>query len=184
MTRRIPADAFDYYFVLGSDRSYQKVADHYGVTKRAVTKRATRDRWQERVVYIERRASEGAMRKAIETTEARKLRISKALRFLMSEGLQGLKKFPISSAKDAMRALVASINLELSICGDELLESSGQGTSINIGVGVNTSVTASDIRNELRKLPVEDQELLRDLLERAAARDRAKQGGGRPLDLT
>ncbi len=37
MSGKIPPDALEYYLVLGPDRSYQKVADHYGVSKRAVT---------------------------------------------------------------------------------------------------------------------------------------------------
>ena len=49
MTAKIPPDAFDYYFGLGTGRSYQAVADRYGVTKRAVTNYATRERWRERL---------------------------------------------------------------------------------------------------------------------------------------
>ena len=47
MSGRIPPDALEYYVSLGADRSYEKVADHYGVSKRAVTKLAVRQRWQE-----------------------------------------------------------------------------------------------------------------------------------------
>ena len=35
--KKIPTDAFDHYFSLGPGRSYQQVADRYGVTKRAST---------------------------------------------------------------------------------------------------------------------------------------------------
>ena len=35
--KKIPADAFEHYFVLGPGRSYQQVAEKYSVTKRAVT---------------------------------------------------------------------------------------------------------------------------------------------------
>ena len=44
--RKIPQDAFTYYMALGPGWSYAQVAVHYGVTKRAVTKIATRERWQ------------------------------------------------------------------------------------------------------------------------------------------
>ena len=30
MSGRIPPDALEYYLALGPDRSYQRVADHYG----------------------------------------------------------------------------------------------------------------------------------------------------------
>ena len=46
MSGKIPPDALEYYLGLGPDRSYQKVADHYGVSKRAVTKLAARERWR------------------------------------------------------------------------------------------------------------------------------------------
>ncbi len=51
--RKIPDNAFDFYFGLGPSRSYQAVADEYGVTKRAVTKLATKERWQKRLEELE-----------------------------------------------------------------------------------------------------------------------------------
>ena len=47
--RKIPPDAFDFYFSLGPPRSYQAVANKYGVTKRAVTNLAGREDWQRRL---------------------------------------------------------------------------------------------------------------------------------------
>ena len=52
--RKIPPDAVTYYLSLGPGRSYQKVAEYYGVTKRAVTKIAVKEHWQEKVAEIER----------------------------------------------------------------------------------------------------------------------------------
>ena len=60
MNGKIPPDALQYYLGLGLDRSYQKVADHYGVSKRAVTKLAARERWQDKVIELERKAREGS----------------------------------------------------------------------------------------------------------------------------
>ena len=56
--RKIPDDAFDFYFSLGPGRSYQAVADKYAVTKRAITKRATNERWQDQIAELERKARE------------------------------------------------------------------------------------------------------------------------------
>ena len=53
--KKIPSDAFDYYFSLGPGRSYQQVADRYGVTKRAVTALAKRESWQARLADVESR---------------------------------------------------------------------------------------------------------------------------------
>ncbi len=43
MRGKIPANAFDLYFSLGPSRSHQKIAQRFGVSKKAVTKRAIRD---------------------------------------------------------------------------------------------------------------------------------------------
>ncbi len=59
--RKITPYAFSYYFSLGADRSYEKVASHYGVTKPA----AGRDRWQERLGEAERQVREQANQKAV-----------------------------------------------------------------------------------------------------------------------
>ena len=54
--KKIPADAFDHYFSLGPGRSYQQVADRYGVSKRAVTAMAKRENWQARLAAVEQKA--------------------------------------------------------------------------------------------------------------------------------
>ncbi len=54
--KKIPTDAFDHYFSLGPGRSYQQVADQYGVTKRAVTALAKRESWQARLAEVEEKA--------------------------------------------------------------------------------------------------------------------------------
>ncbi len=36
MAQKIPQDSFDFYVALGPGRSYQAVAEHYHVSKRAV----------------------------------------------------------------------------------------------------------------------------------------------------
>lgn len=49
---RLPPEAFEFYVGLGAQRSYQAVAKHYGVSKRSVSKLATKERWQERFESI------------------------------------------------------------------------------------------------------------------------------------
>jgi hypothetical protein len=58
--RKIPPDAFDFYFSLGPGRSYQAVAEEYGVTKRAVTKVTANERWQDQIAALERTARESS----------------------------------------------------------------------------------------------------------------------------
>lgn len=49
---RLPPEAFEFYIGLGADRSYQTLAKHYGISKRSVSKLATKERWQERFEAI------------------------------------------------------------------------------------------------------------------------------------
>lgn len=69
MKGKIPPDAFDVYLAMGPGRSYQAVASRYSVTKKSVTKRAIRDRWQERIQDIESKARERVTTKAVDTLE-------------------------------------------------------------------------------------------------------------------
>ena len=51
-SRKIPADAFDYYVGLNEERSFEKVAQHVGVSKRAITDCARRENWTERLAAL------------------------------------------------------------------------------------------------------------------------------------
>lgn len=63
MAKRIPSDAFEAYFALGANRSYQALADKYGVTKKAITLMAKRERWQHRIAELESKAREESAKK-------------------------------------------------------------------------------------------------------------------------
>lgn len=118
MSGRIPPDALEYYLALGPDRSYQKVADHYGVSKRAVTKLAARERWQEKVVELERKARESAEKKALESLEGMNLRHLKSLKIVQGKALEALRSMPLTTAMEAVRALDMAIRQERLIRGE------------------------------------------------------------------
>lgn len=118
MNGKIPHDAFDYYMSLGPNRSYQAVAEKYGVTKRAVTKLAVRERWQERVAEIERKAREASDQRAVEAIEAVTARHLKALRVIQGKALESLKQLRLSSAMEAVRALDMAIRQERLVYGE------------------------------------------------------------------
>jgi len=118
MARRIPEDAFDYYVSLGASRSHQAVADRYGVSKRAVTKLATKERWRERVHALKREARRAADERALETLEAMNTRHLKALKIVQGKALEALKSTSLSSAMEAVRALDLSIKQERTIRGE------------------------------------------------------------------
>jgi len=118
MRGKIPPDAFQYYLGLGADRSYQKVAEHYGASKRAVTKVATAARWQERAEELERKAREGAEQKAIESLEAMNQRHLKSLKVIQGKALEALRAMPLSTAMDAVRSMEMAIRQERLIRGE------------------------------------------------------------------
>jgi transposase len=118
MNRKIPPDAFSYYFSLGTGRSYQAVAEHYGVSKRAVSNMAEREGWQARLAELERKARDKADEKALETLEDMNSRHLKVLRFIQNKAIEALKAMSIESAMDAVRAYGLSLDKERTIRGE------------------------------------------------------------------
>ncbi len=118
MNRKIPPDAFSHYFSLGTGRSYKAVAEHYGVSKRAVANLAERENWQARIAELERKAREKSDEKAVETLEDRNNRHLKVLRFIQNKAIETLKATPLESAMDAVRAFAMTIDKERTILGE------------------------------------------------------------------
>ena len=118
MRNRIPSDAFDFYVGLGVDRSYQTVADHFGVTKRAITKVASREEWSTRLRKIEKDAREEGDKKLGETMEDIRGRHLRTLKAMHARSLTALKQYPLTSGMEAMRAAEMVIKLERLITGE------------------------------------------------------------------
>jgi hypothetical protein len=116
--RKIPHDAFYHYVGLGPARSYQRVAEHYGVTKRAVVNVAAREGWQEQAAELERKARQRANDRAEESLEAMTGRHLKSLRVVQAKALEALKAMPLDSAIAAVRALDTGIRQERVIRGE------------------------------------------------------------------
>jgi len=118
VNRKIPPDAFEFYHSLGTGRSYQAVADEYGVTKRAVTDFAKRETWSKRLEAIEREAREQSDKKIAETLEEIRSRHLKTLRAMNARALSALQQFPLNSGMEAMRAAEMVIKLERLVVGE------------------------------------------------------------------
>ncbi len=118
MSAKIPPDAFEYYLGLGPGRSYGAVAEKYGVTKRAVTKLAAREKWQERILEIERKARRASDDKAAETLEQMNDRHLKSLRVIQGKSLEALKAMPLNTAMEGARCLDLAIKQERVIRGE------------------------------------------------------------------
>ena len=116
--RKIPPEALTFYLGLGPGRSYQKVAEKYGVTKRAVTKLAAKERWQEKVAEIERSARESAEEQVKSEYEVAYKRHMKALRMVFAKGVQGLSQMVIDTPADAMKAIQMAIREERVALGE------------------------------------------------------------------
>lgn len=123
--RKIGADAFAYYMSLGPSGSYEAVAQKYGVSKRAVVKLARKERWQEKLEEIQKKARQGATEKALESLSAMNDRHLKSLRFLQSKAIEALRSMPLDTAIAAARALDLAIRNERIIRGD-----AGDGGSV------------------------------------------------------
>ena len=118
MKRKIPEDAFDFYYSLGLERSYQRVADEYKVSKQAVTNMATKEDWQGRLKTIELKARLKSEKKAVETAQAIRNRHLQAARVIQTKALEALKKLSLDSAMDAVKALDLGVKQERLLIGE------------------------------------------------------------------
>ena len=118
MNTKIDSDAFALYYGLGAERSYQAVAKHYGATKRAVVAVAKRERWQQRIVELEREARARTDRKIVETLEQMNERHLKTMQLVQKKALEALKEMPLATAMEAVRALVMAVEKERLIRGE------------------------------------------------------------------
>ncbi len=118
MTRKIPPGAFHFYAEMGMERSYQAVADHYGVSKVAVVKRAKKGNWQARLRELEARAREEADKKAVDSLEVVHARQLKAARYLQSKAVEAMKSLPPERAVKAAAALNIGWKHELLLRGE------------------------------------------------------------------
>ena len=115
---KIPPEAFEYYVSLGPSRSYQAVADHYDVTKRAVVKFAGREGWTDRLHSIQMESREKGDQRIVESLEEMRKRHLMTLKVMNARVVTALKQYPLSSAMEAMRAAEMVIKLERLIVGD------------------------------------------------------------------
>jgi len=116
--RKIPPEAFDHYVVLGPGRGYQAVAEKYGVTKRAVTKLAARENWQQRLAEIEAKSRADADKDHEQVMNATRERQLQSLRLAQRRAIERLRETPIETASDAARVLTLAIKQENVILGE------------------------------------------------------------------
>ena len=118
MKRKIPTNAFEVYFSMGPGRSYEALADRFQVSKQAITKLATKERWQERVAEIEQRAQADSRENAVDLLKEMNERHLRVLRAIQAKALEALKEKALRSGMDAVRALELSMRQERLIRGE------------------------------------------------------------------
>lgn len=116
--KKLPFDAFDYYFSLGPDRSYKSVAKKFGVSKTAVANLAEKENWQQRIFECERKAREAIDRKTVETLEQMADRHLKICKLIQRKALEALQSLPLSEGMQAVKALDLSIRQERLVRGE------------------------------------------------------------------
>lgn len=118
MSQRIPEGAFEFYVGLGAARSYQTVAERYGVTKRAILKHASKEQWTERLGKIQEEArAEVDKRLATDMAEMQE-RHKRMLRAVASRAVAAIKEHPLSTGMEGVRAAELVIKLERLLAGE------------------------------------------------------------------
>ena len=102
---RLPSDAFARYAAMGAGRSYARLAEDFGVAKRTVVKRATREKWAERLEEFERTVVQRSEERAVETVDSMNERHLKIARAVQGKALEALRSMPLATTRDILRAL-------------------------------------------------------------------------------
>jgi hypothetical protein len=118
MIRKLPPESFSYYLSLGPGRSYEKVAQNYGVDKRSVTNLAAREGWAQKLADAEREMRERAEEKVKESTNAMNLRHLKTVQLVQKKALDALRTLPLDTGIEAVRALILAVDKERLIRGE------------------------------------------------------------------
>jgi hypothetical protein len=116
--KKLPDDAFAFYVSLGNDRSYQAVADHYGLSKRAIVGAASKGDWLARLAKIDREAQERSDKELAEGQAEIRTRHLKLLRAMASRAAKAIQEFPLTSGMEGVKTAELVIKLERLIAGE------------------------------------------------------------------
>jgi hypothetical protein len=153
---RLPDSSFAFYLGLGESRSFQQVADHFGVDKRTVTRRAKAEDWSGRVAEHERKIRATEEKKALDTLHEQRERCAKILNVITAKALETLRNTPIETGIDAVRALDLVFKNERLLLGEPTERTAIEATTDAAGYAQHET--------DLRKLTKEQRTLLRQLL--------------------
>ena len=144
--KRLSPDAYSYYVELGLARSYEAVAQKFGVSKVTVVNHAAKERWQERLREAEQKAREEANTKAVDVLQEVKDRQLMEARILEHRALDALRTLPPEKAAKAAMMLQIAWRHELLLLGEPSAR-----TELTI-----EEVTQREIQTLLKRVEVED----------------------------
>lgn len=105
MKRKLPTDAFSHFVGLGKRRSFQAIAERFGVTRQAVAKRAHRELWIARAAEIDAAARQATKLELLQTRDELYTRNAKMWGMVQAKALEALRDKPFRNSRDAVRAL-------------------------------------------------------------------------------
>ena len=135
-------EAFDFYYSLGDDRSYAKVADRFNVSTGTVTKWAGSFSWQRRVVERDRKIALQMQRELDKQILQDKKNYRKIIQATINKYVENFKagKVEVTSIKD----LIALIE-----CDTKLMAMLDKGTADDFNSLISVSGETSDTVNRL-----------------------------------
>lgn len=135
-------EAFDFYYSLGDDRSYAKVAERFNVTLSTVAKWAGSFSWQRRIVERDRKIALQMQRALDKQILEDKKSYRKIIQATINKYVENFKtgKVEVTSIKD----LIALIE-----CDTKLMAMLDKGTADNLDSLISVSGETSDTVNRL-----------------------------------
>ena len=112
---RLPAAAIGFYIGLGANRSYQRVAEEFRVTRQAVARRAKRDNWQADAAKADEEARRRAVQDAVESLADMNARHLKICQLMQKKALESLRASGELTTMEAIRALGIAVEQERAI---------------------------------------------------------------------
>ena len=135
-------EAFDFYYSLGDDRSYAKVADRFNVSTGTVAKWAGSFSWQRRVVERDRKIALQMQRELDKQILQDKKNYRKIIQATINKYVENFKagKVEVTSIKD----LISLIE-----CDTKLMNMLDKGTADDFNSLISVSGETSDTVNRL-----------------------------------
>lgn len=109
MNQKLPGDAFEFYFALGTSRTFTAVAEKFSVSTKTVSRAALREKWNERIADRERKAQERMDIRAVDELVAMRERHLKIATLLQRKGLERLQSTPVESSQQAIRSIAIGL---------------------------------------------------------------------------